>query len=78
MKISLLFGQLPDLAEGEVRVQNAFISVNPYMRGRMSSAKSYAEPYTVGEVMSGAAVGHVVESRSPELPEGTTVLHQLG
>jgi len=70
--------ELPDLAEGEVRVQNGFISVDPYMRGRMSSAKSYAEPYSVGEVMTGAAVGHVVESRSSQLPEGTVVLHQMG
>src|SRR5699024_2277340 len=70
--------ELPALAEAEVRVQNDFISVDPYMRGRMSSAKSYAEPYTVGEVMTGAAVGRVVESRSPELPEGTVVLHSMG
>lgn len=70
--------ELPHLAEAEVRVQNDFISVDPYMRGRMSSAKSYAEPYSVGEVMSGSAVGHVVESRSPEFPEGTIVLHNMG
>lgn len=69
---------LPALAAGDVRVQNAFISVDPYMRGRMSDAKSYAEPYTVGEVMTGAAVGHVVESRTPDLPEGTVVLHEMG
>jgi|SRR5690625_108739 len=70
--------ELPALAEGEVRVQNEFISVDPYMRGRMSSAKSYAAPYEVGEVMNGAAVGWVVESRSSELPEGTVVLHSMG
>src|SRR5690625_5436685 len=68
----------PALAAGDVRVQNAFISVDQYMRGRMSAAKSYAEPYTVGEVMTGAAVGHVVESRTPDLPEGTVVLVNEG
>src|SRR5690625_2123554 len=70
--------ELPALAAGDVRVQNAFISVDPYMRGRMSAAKSYAQPYTVGEVMTGAAVGHVVESRTPDLPEGTVVLVNEG
>ena len=70
--------ELPALADAEVRVQNAFISVDPYMRGRMSAAKNYVAPYSVDEVMSGAAVGHVVESRSPDLPEGTVVLHQMG
>lgn len=70
--------ELPDLADAEVRVQNEFVSVDPYMRGRMSSAKSYAEPYAVGEVMNGAAVGRVVESKSTDLPEGTVVLHQMG
>lgn len=70
--------ELPALAEDQVRVQNAFVSVDPYMRGRMSSAKSYAEPYSVGEVMTGAAVGTVVESRSDKLPVDTLVLHNMG
>lgn len=69
---------LPDLGDTEVRVANDFISVDPYMRGRMSDAKSYSAPYEVGEVMTGGAVGHVIESRDPNLPEGTIVLHNLG
>lgn len=69
---------LPDLSEGEVRVQNLYISVDPYMRGRMSAAKSYVAPFEVGETMTGGAVGKVVESRSDDLSEGALVLHQFG
>ncbi|MDO5743422.1 MAG: NADP-dependent oxidoreductase [Micrococcaceae bacterium] len=70
--------QLPDLAEGEVRVANEFISVDPYMRGRMNDAKSYATPYALDEVMNGGAVGRVVQSRAEGLPVGSPVLHQQG
>ncbi|WP_432541957.1 NADP-dependent oxidoreductase [Kineococcus sp. SYSU DK002] len=69
---------LPDLADGEVRVQNEFTSVDPYMRGRMNDAKSYTPPYALGETMTGGAVGRVVASRSADLPEGTLVVHGLG
>jgi len=55
---------LPDLAPGEVRVANDFVSVDPYMRGRMNDAKSYAAPYELGETMTGGAVGRVVVSPS--------------
>jgi len=64
--------------EGEVVVVNQFLSVDPYMRGRMSDAPSYAVPYAVGEVMYGGAVGTVVATRAPELGEGDVVAHQLG
>ncbi|MHA7241801.1 NADP-dependent oxidoreductase [Paeniglutamicibacter antarcticus] len=70
--------ELPDLAEGEVRVANEFISVDPYMRGRMNDAKSYATPYALDEVMTGGAVGRVLESRAEGLPVGAPVLHQQG
>ncbi|GAA1859033.1 NADP-dependent oxidoreductase [Paeniglutamicibacter psychrophenolicus] len=70
--------QLPDLAEGEVRVSNEYLSVDPYMRGRMNDAKSYAAPYALGEVMTGAAVGEVVESRAKGIALGDKVLHHLG
>jgi hypothetical protein len=50
------------------------MSVDPYMRGRMRSGPSYAPPWEVGEVMRGGAVGRVVASRAPELPEGSLVL----
>ncbi|HEV1997348.1 MAG TPA: NADP-dependent oxidoreductase, partial [Candidatus Dormibacteraeota bacterium] len=50
--------------DGQLLVRNLFMSVDPYMRGRMNDAKSYAPPFAVGEVMTGGAVGEVVESNS--------------
>jgi NADPH-dependent curcumin reductase CurA len=67
-----------ELADGQVRVRNLFMSVDPYMRGRMNDAKSYVPPFKVGEPLEGAAVGTVTESRSPDLAEGDLVLHVLG
>jgi len=69
---------LPALAEGEVRVANEFMSVDPYMRGRMNDVKSYVPPFQLGEAMTGAAVGRVLESRDDALPVGTPVLHSQG
>jgi NADPH-dependent curcumin reductase CurA len=65
-------------AEGEALVRNVFMSVEPYMRGRMKDAKSYVPPFKLGEVMSGGAIGRVVRSRSDKLKEGTWVQHELG
>lgn len=70
--------ELPDLAEGEVRVANEFVSVDPYMRGRMNEGRSYIPPFELDETMTGAAVGRVVESRSEAHPVGAVVLHDLG
>lgn len=67
-----------DLAPGQVRVANEFISVDPYMRGRMNDVKSYTPPFALGETMTGGAVGRVVESTVDDLPVGTPVLHQHG
>lgn len=67
-----------DLQPGQVRVVNEFLSVDPYMRGRMSAARSYVKPYELGETVTGGAVGRVVESAADELPAGTLVLHQHG
>lgn len=67
-----------DLADGQVRVRNEVMSVDPYMRGRMSDAKSYAEPYALGEAMHGGAVGVVTESRADGVAVGDHVLHGLG
>ena len=67
-----------DLADGHVRVRNEVMSVDPYMRGRMSDAKSYAEPYALGEAMHGGAVGVVTESRADGVAVGDHVLHGLG
>ena len=67
-----------DPAPGEVRVRNEFVSVDPYMRGRMSDARSYVAPYELGAVIAGGAVGRVIASANEELPVGTAVLHQHG
>ena len=70
--------ELPELEAGQVRVANEFISVDPYMRGRMNDAKSYAAPYPLGETMTGGAVGRVVASASDLVSVGDVVVHQYG
>jgi NADPH-dependent curcumin reductase len=69
---------VPKPAEGEVLVRNLWLSLDPYMRGRMSDAKSYVKGVELGEVMVGQTVGEVLESRHPKLAVGDTVLTQLG
>ena len=68
----------PELTDGQVRVRNLFMSVDPYMRGRMNDTKSYVPPFQLGEPLQGGAIGSVIESRSPDLAEGDLVLHNLG
>jgi len=63
---------------GEVLVQNVFMSVDPYMRGRMRDRKSYVAPFGLGQTMTGGAVGRVVESQVPSLLEGDWVLSDFG
>jgi len=75
---ALTEADLPDLADGQVRVRNLFMSVDPYMRGRMNDVKSYVPPFRLGEPLEGGAIGTVVESRSPDLAKGDLVLHMLG
>jgi NADPH-dependent curcumin reductase CurA len=70
--------EVADPADGELIVRNSFMSVDPYMRGRMNAGKSYVPPYEVGEAMSGGAVGEVVASRADGFAEGDTVRHELG
>lgn len=67
-----------DLAPGEVRVATEFMSVDPYMRGRMNDVKSYTPPFALNETMTGGAIGRVVESTVDEVPVGALVQHQLG
>jgi NADPH-dependent curcumin reductase CurA len=69
---------LPKPADGEVLVRNLWLSLDPYMRGRMSDAKSYVKGVDLGEVMVGQTVGEVLESRHPKLKVGDVVLTQLG
>ena len=69
---------LPELVDGQVLLRVVYLSLDPYMRGRMSDARSYASPMEVGDVMVGGTVCEVVESREPELPVGTWVLSYSG
>ncbi|MFI0961927.1 NADP-dependent oxidoreductase [Streptomyces sp. NPDC021080] len=63
---------------GEVLVRNAYVSVDPYMRGRMSDAKSYVAPFELGKTMQGGAVGEVIASNAEGIEAGDHVLHFLG
>ncbi len=71
---------LPDapLGEGQVRVRNRWLSVDPYMRGRMNDVKSYVPPFEIGAPMDGGAIGEVVESNAPGLATGDLVQHMAG
>jgi NADPH-dependent curcumin reductase CurA len=69
---------LPPLEEGQVRVRNLWLSVDPYMRGRMNNVKSYVPPFQVGEPLDGGAIGEVVESRAEGLKAGDLVQHMSG
>ena len=67
-----------DLADGEVRVANRWLSVDPYMRGRMNDVKSYVPPFALGAPMQGGAVGEVIESRADGVTIGDKVQHMEG
>ena len=69
---------LAPLEDGWIRVENSWLSVDPYMRGRMNDVKSYVPPFEVGAPLEGGAVGRVVESRSPHFEVGETVFHMFG
>ncbi|MDJ0378622.1 NADP-dependent oxidoreductase [Cryobacterium sp. PH31-L1] len=70
--------ELPELEAGQVRVANEFISVDPYMRGRMNDVKSYVPPFVLGETMGGGAVGRVVASADDAFAVGDVVTHGYG
>lgn len=69
---------IPDLSEGEVLLKTLYLSLDPYMRGRMSAAKSYAAPVEIGQVMEGGTVAEVVASKSEVLRPGDVVLGHSG
>lgn len=73
---NFLFDEVPLEApgEGQVLLRTLYLSLDPYMRGRMSDAKSYAKPVEIGEVMVGATVSEVIESNSPDFDPGDVVL----
>ncbi len=69
---------LPEPKDGEVLVKNLWLSLDPYMRGRMNDAKSYAAKQELGEVMIGGTVGEVIESKNPKFKAGDLVLGMSG
>jgi NADPH-dependent curcumin reductase CurA len=69
---------LPEPRPGELLVRNHWLSLDPYMRGRMSSAKSYVPPVEIDEVMTGGTVGEVVESHNGRFKPGDSVVGRLG
>jgi NADPH-dependent curcumin reductase CurA len=69
---------IPQPRDGEVLVRNEWLSLDPYMRGRMNDVKSYAPPVQLGEVMVGQTVGEAIESRDPRFKPGDKVLTALG
>ena len=70
--------QLKPLQDGQILVRNRYISVDPYMRGRMNESKSYAPPFELGKVLGGSAVGEVIESRAPEFKRSDVVTSNFG
>ena len=69
---------LPDPGEGEIQVKNAWLSVDPYMRGRMIGIKTYVDPFQIGAPMEGGAVGQVVKSNAEGFEEGDWVMSMNG
>src|SRR5690348_9940183 len=63
--------------EGEVLVRNLFMSVDPYMRGRMNDRKSYVPPFELGKPLEGGAIGEVIQSNSPKFKPGDIVVSGL-
>lgn len=74
----LVTSELPALQEGQVLVRHHYLSLDPYMRGRMNDAKSYAQPQPLGQVMIGGTAGEVVESRSDKFKPGDKVVGMGG
>ncbi len=70
--------EVRDPGAGEVLVRNTYMSVDPYMRGRMNDVKSYVPPFQLDSPLDGGAVGEVVASGDESVPVGSTVLHQAG
>lgn len=74
----LVEAPVPELAEGQVLLENHYLSVDPYMRGRISTAKSYAKPVELGEVMTGTGVGRVAASRHERFVAGDIAVGLTG
>ena len=70
--------ELPKLGKGQIRVKNLWLSVDPYMRGRMNDVKSYVPPFALDAPLEGGAIGEVVESDAEGFEPGDRVLHMAG
>jgi NADPH-dependent curcumin reductase CurA len=70
--------ELAPLGDGMIRVRNQWLSVDPYMRGRMNDVKSYVPPFQIDQPMEGGAVGEVVESKAEGFAPGDLVMHMAG
>lgn len=70
--------EVPTPGGGQILVRNTWMSVDPYMRGRMNDAKSYVPPFQIGAALDGGAIGEVVTSHTPDIVVGATVAHSLG
>ena len=75
---TLVQHKLAPLSEGQVLVRNLYLSVDPYMRGRMNDTKSYVPPFELGKTLEGAAVGEIVESRAEAFKPGDVVTSNCG
>jgi NADPH-dependent curcumin reductase CurA len=74
----LVESEVPPLGPGQVLVRNTWMSVDPYMRGRMDDVESYIAPFELGAALEGGAIGEVVASQADAVPVGATVSHFLG
>ena len=74
----LVESRQPELLQGEILIESKFLSLDPYMRGRMNDTKSYAPSVKLGDVMTGEAVGKVIKSRNRKIKEGYFVNAHIG
>ena len=70
--------EIPDIGDGQVLIRNLYLSVDPYMRGRMNDAPSYIPPFQIGEGLEAGVVGQVIQSNNPKFAEGDHVVGMLG
>ena len=70
--------EVPDLKDGEFLVRNIWMSVDPYMRGRMREIKSYISPFQIGKPLEGGCVGQIIKSNNNKFTVGDYVLGNLG
>src|SRR3954466_10583847 len=68
---------LPALTDGQLLIRSRFLSLDPYMRPRMTELRSYTPPFAVGQPLTGGSVGEVVESRNPKFAKGDLVIGML-